>query len=128
MHLLQMLAFEVIMVVSCALLPEQWQMIDAKTLGLLALAIFFIGSGLALVTGILIHRFGKVAYTVVVIFASMGGGIVGGLVGFHGGTTVVLDLVLKLLNLPVMIMAGMIWYAAAAVIYWFSIRKIEVRV
>ena len=128
MHLLQMLALEVIMVVSCALLPGQWQLIDAKTLGLLALAIFFIGSGLSLVTGILIHRFGKAAYVVVVIFASLGGGIAGGLVGFHGGTTVVLDPVLKLLNLPVMIMAGMIWYAAAAVIYWFSIRKIEVRV
>ena len=62
------------------------------------------------------------------LFHRLGGGVVGGLVGFHGGTTVVLDLVLKLLNLPVMITAGMIWYAAAAVIYWFSIRKIEVRV
>lgn len=128
MHLAQMLALEVLIVVSCALLPSQWQQIDAKTLGLLALAIFLIGSGLALVTGILIHRFGKIAYIVMVIIASLGGGVIGGLVGFHGGTTVVLDVVLKLLNLPVLITAGVLWYAVTVVIYWLCIRKVEVRV
>ena len=128
MHLVQMLALEVLMVVSCALLPSQWQLIDAKTLGLLSLAIYLIGSGLALVTGVLIHRFGKIAYIVMVIIASLGGGVIGGLVGFHGGTTVVMDVVLKLLNLPVLITVGILWYAVTVVIYWLCIRKVEVRV
>lgn len=128
MHLVQILALEVLMVVSCALLPSPWQLIDAKTLGFLALAIFLIGSGLALVTGILIHRFGKIAYIVMVVIASLGGGVIGGLVGFHGGTTVVMDVVLKFLNLPVLITVGILWYAVTVVIYWLSIRNIEVRV
>lgn len=128
MHLVQILALEVVMVAACALLPAQWQVIDAKTLGLLALAVFFIGSGLALVTGVLIHRFGKVAYILMVFVCSAGGGVIGGLVGFHGGTTVVMNVVMQFLNLNVMIAAGVIWYAVAAVIFWLSIRKIEVRV
>lgn len=128
MHLVQILALEVVMVAACALLPAQWQVIDAKTLGLLALAVFFIGSGLALVTGVLIHRFGKVAYILMVIVCSASGGVIGGLVGFHGGTTVVMNVVMQFLNLNVMIAAGVIWYAVAAVIFWLSIRKIEVRV
>lgn len=116
------------MVVSCALLPSQWQLIEPKTLGILALAIFLIGSGLALVTGILIHRFGKIAYIVMVIIASLGGGVIGGLVGFHGGTTVVMNVVMKFLNLNVMLVSGVIWYVIAAVIFWLFIRKVEVRV
>ena len=128
MHLVQILALEVIMVISCALIPAQWQLLDAKTLGLMALAIFFVGSGLALVTGVLIHRFGKIAYIIMVIFCSLGGGVIGGLVGFHGGTTVVMNVVMEFLNLNVMLVAGVIWYVVAAVIFWISIRKIEVRV
>lgn len=128
MHLLEILAFEVVMAVSCALIPVQWQVMEGKALCLLSLAIFLIGSGLALVTGILIQSFGKAAYIVFVIFASLGGGAVGGLVGFHGGMTVVMDVVLKLLNLRVMLGAGIAWYVLAAVIFWLFIRNMEVRV
>ena len=116
------------MAVCYALIPAQWMALDGKALCLLGLALFFLGSGLALVTGILIHRFGKVAYIVVVIIASLGGGVVGGLVGFHGGTTFLMDFVMGLLNLPLLITVGIVWYAVMAVIFWFSIRKIEVRV
>lgn len=128
MHLLQILALEAAMAVCCALLPAQWMLIDGKTLCLMSMGVFFVGSGLALVAGILIHRFGKAAYIVVVIFASLGGGVIGGLVGFHGGTTVVMEIVLKMLNLPVLLVAGIAWYTVMAVIFWFFIRKIEVRV
>lgn len=128
MHLVQILALEAAMAVCYALIPAQWMALDGKALCLLGLALFFLGSGLALVTGILIHRFGKVAYIVVVIIASLGGGVVGGLVGFHGGTTFLMDFVMGLLNLPLLITVGIVWYAVMAVIFWFSIRKIEVRV
>lgn len=128
MHLVQILALEVAMAVCCALIPAQWMALDGMALCLLALTLFFFGSGLALITGVLIHRFGKVAYIVVVIFAAVGGGVVGGLVGFHGGTTFLMDFVMGFLNLPVLITASIIWYAVMAVIYWFFMRKIEVRV
>ena len=128
MHLLEMLALIAVMALSCVLIPKPWLVMDGGTLCLLALALFFIGCGLALVTGILIQRFGKAAYIVIVIFASLGGGVVGGLVGFHGGTTAVMDVVLKFLNLHVMLGAGIAWYVLAAVIFWLFIRKIEVRV
>lgn len=128
MHLVQILAIEVLMALSCALIPFQWLPLSGKTLCLMALAIFFVGSGLALVTGMLIHRFGKAAYIVFVIIAALGGGVMGGLVGFHGGTTIVMDVVMALLDLKVMLVVGTIWYAVAAVIFWLCIRKIEVRV
>lgn len=128
MNLLQILALEAVMVLFCEIIPESWQMIDAKTCGLLALIAFLFSSGLALVTGILIHRFGKVAYIIVVILASVGGGVIGGLVGFHGGMTVLMNVVIGLLNLPVLIVTGIVWYAVTAVIFWLCIRKIEVRV
>lgn len=128
MHLVQILALEAVMVSCGILIPRQWMSVDGVTICLLSLALFFIGSGLALVIGILIHRFGKTAYIVVVILASLSGGVVGGLVGFHGGTTFLMDFVMGLLNLPVLLTVGIVWYAVMAVIFWFSIRKIEVRV
>ena len=63
-----------------------------------------------------------------IAFEGDGGGVIGGLVGFHGGTTVVMDVVLKFLNLPVLITVGILWYAVTVVIYWLCIRKVEVRV
>lgn len=102
--------------------------VDGVTICLLSLALFFIGSGLALVIGILIHRFGKTAYIVVVILASLSGGVVGGFVGYHGGSSAVMNMVMALLNPTVLTVTGIIWYAVAAVIYWLSIRNIEVRV
>ena len=128
MHLVQILALEAVMVSCGILIPRQWMSVDGVTICLLSLALFFIGSGLALVIGILIHHFGKTAYIVVVILASLSGGVVGGLVGFHGGTTFLMDFVMGLLNLPLLITVGIVWYAVMAVIFWFSIRKIEVRV
>ena len=128
MHVLQILVLEALMAVCCALIPRQWLFISGKVLCLMSLAIFFIGSGLALLTGLLIHRFGKVAYILFVIFAAVGGGVIGGLVGFHGSSTVVMEVVMKFLNLNVILAVGIVWYAVAAVIFWLFIRRIEVRV
>ena len=128
MHLLQILALEAVMVVCGILIPRQWMSVDGVTICLMSLALFFIGSGMALVIGILIHRFGKAAYIVVVIFASLSGGVVGGFVGYYGGSFAVMNMVMALLNPTVLTMAGIIWYAVSAVIFWLSIRNIEVRV
>lgn len=127
-HLVQIVALELVMAAACALIPAEWMPMDGAVLCLLALALFLLGCGLALVTGILIWHFGKAAYIVVVICASLGGGVVGGLVGFHGGTTFLMDFVMDLLNMPLLVTVGVIWYAVMAVIYWLCIRKIEVRV
>ncbi|MDD7642808.1 MAG: hypothetical protein PUK75_10120 [bacterium] len=127
-HFVQIVALELIMAAACALIPAAWMPLDGTTLCFLALALFLLGCGLALVTGVLIHRFGKAAYIVVVIIASLGGGVVGGLVGFHGGTTFLMDFVMDLLNIPLLVTVGVIWYAVMAVICWLCTRKIEVRV
>lgn len=128
MHLLIVLALEAVMAVSCALIPAQWAVVDGGWLCLLAFAQFLIAGGLALVMGVLINRFGKVAYMIVVFFSAIGGGVFGGLVGFHGGTTVVMDIVIEYLNLPVLIVVGIVWYAAMAVICWLCTCRMEVRV
>lgn len=128
MHLLIVLALEAVIAVSCALLPAQWRAVAGGWLCLLALAQFLVAGGLALVTGVLINRFGKVAYIIFVIFAAIGGGVMGGLLGFHGGTTVLMETATQSLNLPVLVMTGAIWYAVMAVVCWLCTRKMEVRV
>lgn len=128
MHLLIILAFEAVMAVSCAFIPAQWAVVDGGWLCVLAFSVFLIAGGLALVMGVLINRFGKVAYMIVVFFSAIGGGVFGGLVGSRGGATVVMDVVMEYLNLPVLITVGVVWYAVMAVICWFCIRKMEVRV
>lgn len=128
MQVVQILVILGIMVLFYTLVPERWLTGDGKGICLRALILFLFGSGLALVSGVLIHRFGKVAYMIVVVICSLGGGVFGGLVGFHGGT----DFLAEYLNLMSGIMLlgviGVIWYAVAAVIFWCFIRKIEVRV
>lgn len=128
MQIGQMAAVVGIMVLFYVVIPERWTGDDGKMVCSLALTLFLFGSGLALISGILIHRFGKVAYIIVVFICSLGGGVVGGLVGYHGGTEILAKYVTKLLNLTVLNVVGIIWYAAAALIFWFCIRKIEVRV
>lgn len=128
MHLLIVLALEAVLAVSCALIPAQWAVVDGGWLCRLAFAQFLIAGGLALVMGVLINRFGKVAYIIAVFFAAVGGGVFGGLVGFNGGTTVIMEIVIEFLNLPVLIAAGIVWYAVMAVICWLCTRKMEVRV
>ena len=128
MHVIQIAALVLLIALSGAFIPQEWLPVPCSTLCFLAAGLFLFCSGLALVMGILIHRFGKVAYILVTIFAALGGGLIGGLVGFHGGSTIVLDTLLRVLNLNLMFAIGLIWYAVMAVIHWLAIRKIEVRV
>ncbi|MBO5152910.1 MAG: hypothetical protein J6C00_00960 [Eubacterium sp.] len=128
MHLLQIAAIELVMALCCVWIPRAWMEVSGGALCLLSLGLFLFGSGLALTVGILIHRFGKIAYIIVVIIASLCGGVVGGVVGARGGSGGLLALVFSWLNLKVLLLIGVIWYAVMALAYWFFIRKIEVRV
>ena len=128
MHLLQIAAIELVMALCIVWIPRAWMEVSGGALCLLSLGLFLFGCGLALTVGILIHRFGKIAYMIVVIIASLCGGVVGGVVGARGGSGGLLALVFSWLNLKVLLLIGVIWYAVMALAYWFFIRKIEVRV
>ena len=65
---------------------------------------------------------------IVVIIASLCGGVVGGVVGARGGSDGLLTLMLSWVNVKALLLIGVIWYAVMALVYWFFIRKIEVRV
>lgn len=127
MHVLQIAAAEIVILLFFRI-PKSWQMTGENELCLLALLFFLVGSGLALVMGIAIRRFGKVAYIILVTICSAGGGVCGALVGFHGGGIFLFDLLHVSDYLPRMAAAGCIWYAVMAVIFWLFIRKMEVRV
>lgn len=128
MQIIQMAAILAIMALFYAVVPDHWIQNDGKMICLLALVLFLFGSGFALISGVLIHRFGKAAYIIIVVFCTFGGGIFGGLVGFHGSTEFLEKYLDVLLNMAVLNAVGAVWYAAAVVIFWFCIRKIEVRV
>lgn len=128
MHLLQMLVLEAVMAASCICIPASWQAVDARMLCLMTLTLLLFGGGLSLVTGILIRRFGKVAYIIFVIFAALAGGMIGGLTGFSGGTAPLMVSLQGSLNLPVLLMAGIACYAVMTAVFYISIRGIEVRV
>lgn len=128
MHFLQILVLEIILAVSCVWIPAAWLTVDKSLLCPLALALFLFGGGLSLLTGMLTWRFGKTAYWIFVMISALLGGITGGLVGFQGGTAPVLAAVQKFLNLPILLTVGIACYAVMAVVFYFSIRNIEVRV
>lgn len=128
MHLLQMLVLEAVMAASCICIPASWQAVDMRMLCLMTLTLLLFGGGLSLVTGILIRRFGKVAYIIFVIFAALAGGMIGGLTGFSGGTAPLMVSLQGSLNLPVLLMAGIACYAVMTAVFYISIRGIEVRV
>lgn len=128
MHLMQILVLEAVIVICCALIPQQWMSVDGGIISLVSFALLFVSNGLALVLGILIHRFGKMAYMIVVVLASLSGGVIGGFVGYYGGSTAIMDRVITFFNSNILLVVGSVWYVVAAVIFWLNVRKIEVRV
>jgi len=127
MQLLQIAVSEAVMLLFF-LMPEDWQIAGRNETCTLALLVFLAGSGVALIMGILIRRFGRVAYIILVIICSLGGGIMGGLIGISGGSVFLFQILSGLRGLSVLAAAGVVWYVIAVVIFWFGIRKIEVRV
>lgn len=127
MHVLQIAAAEAVLLLFFAL-PKDWQMAGRNELCMAALLLFLVGGGLALIMGILIRRFGKAAYTILVMVSATCGGILGALIGFHGSSAFLLDLLPAAFNWTVPAVIGCVWYIAAAVVFWLFIRKMEVRV
>lgn len=127
MCLLQAVAVELILAVSCLLIPADWQFIGAKTLLLTAQNTLFFGSGVALLGGLLIYRFGKVAYWLFVMVMACGGGALSGFCGYMDRDMSVFLDVAQLAH-PVLHLIGLLCAVIMAVACWFTIRRCEVRV
>lgn len=127
MHVLQIVALEIVLLL-IFLVPKGFEMPGRNELCLLELVLFLAESGLALVMGILIHRFGKSAYIVFVIFCAVVSSVCGFLVGFGGGNSFVFEQLSTMAYFPLIIAAGLVWYVVMAAIFWLFIRRMEVRV
>ncbi len=127
MGVVQVAAIVLILAVSCALIPEQWQYMTGSSFVLLAQNLIFFGSGLALLGGLLIYRFGRVAYWIFVMLMACGGGVLAGFGGYAGVDTVSL-VGQTALQHPALQLLGILWFAVMSVVCWLILRRSEVHV
>lgn len=125
MHAFELAVTELVLLLYFLAVPAGWVMLDRKEAAVVMLALFIFDMGLSMVMGILVKRFGKIAYIIVILICAFGGGMIGGMVGFFG-YGILADMVPHVsLVLP---LAALVWYGFMAFIFWLSIRKMEVRV
>lgn len=124
MHVFEIAASELILVLYFAVFPKGMPAGGSEVCRE-ALLMFTFVSGLSLAMGILVKRFGRIAYIGVVFFCAVMGGIAGGMMGYFRGT----GFLVKLPWISVFELAAVIvWYVVMAIVFWMNIRKMEVRV
>lgn len=127
MGVVQVAAVVLILAASCALIPESWQYADGSSFVLIAQNLMFFGSGLALFGGLLIYRFGRVAYWIFVMLMACGGGVLAGFGGYadEGALQAVSRVAM---SYPALQLLGVLWFAVMAAACWLILRRSEVHV
>jgi hypothetical protein len=127
MNCMEIFVIEVILGVYSVLVPFGDAHQNPGLTCIFSLALFLFGSGFSMVAGILIHRFGKAAYVIVVLLCTTAGCAVGFVGGFYGGTYVLLDVVMAW-PMYALAVGGALWFVLASAVLWLFLRKMEVRV
>lgn len=127
MDLLQIVGMLLVVYLIFTFAPAAWMPMSPLAACALAQNIFFIASSMAMINGMLIYRFGKVAYYIFTFLAAVISGAVAGFTTFMGKMSV-LGNVFQIGGLSVFDLTGVVLFVIAAVICWLFIRKIEVRV
>ena len=127
MDLLQIVGMLLVVYLIFTFAPAAWMPMGTLEACALAQNIFFIASSIALMNGMLIYRFGKVAYYIFTFLAAVISGAVAGFTTFMGKMSV-LGNVFRIGGLSVFDLIGVVLFVIASVICWLFIRKIEVRV
>lgn len=125
MHVFELAVTELVLALYYLVVPAEWSMASAGEMCMTVLYLFVFDMGLSLTLGILVKRFGKIAYVVFVVLCSVLGGLVGGLVGFFG--TEIFSGIIPHASLMIPF-AAFVWYGLMAALFWLFIRKIEVRI
>ena len=125
MHVFELAVSELALLLYYLVVPAGWVTVAGRETAVVMMALFACDMGFSMAMGILVKRFGKAAYIVVVILCALVGGIVGGMVGFFGYE--VLDGIVPHISL-ILPFAALIWYALMMFLFWIFIRKMEVRV
>lgn len=130
MQALQILSVEIMLWLCFKCIPRAYfsEHTDGNLLCAVALCIFLLGCGIALPCGVLISRFGKTAYIIVVVLASVGGGMFGALIGFREMSSWLVEWLEKFINVPAIVGIGFGWYILMNVLFYLGMRKYEVRV
>lgn len=127
MDLLQIVGMLLVVYLVFTLAPAAWMPMGTLEACVLAQNIFFIASSVAMINGMLIYRFGKVAYYIFTFLAAVISGAVAGFTTFMGKMSI-LGNVFQIGGLSVFDLIGVWLFVIASVICWLFIRKIEVRV
>lgn len=130
MQTLQILGVEILLWICFKCIPRTYlsEYTDGNLLCAVALCIFLLGCGISLPCGVLISRFGKTAYIIVVVLASVGGGMFGALIGFREMSSWLVKWLEKFINVPLIVAIGFGWYILMNVLFYLGMRKYEVRV
>lgn len=128
MNLLQVLVLCALLAVLYALVPAGRLHLNGAVVCRLAMNLFLLAGGLSFVSGLFIYRFGRVAYLILTILTSMSGGVFVSVANFYFGRLQAIGAVEMWMNTLVGGCAGILAFAVCAVIFWFGIRKIEVRI
>ncbi len=125
MHVFELAVTELVLVLYYLAVPADWPLLLQSDVCLPVLYLFVFDMGLSMTMGILVRRFGKIAYVLIVMFGTFVGGVIGGLAGIFGN-----EIVSEMIPCaPVYVTAAvLVWYVVMAVIVWLFIRKMEVRV
>ena len=124
MHVFEIAASELMLVLYFALFTKGVPA-GGSDVYKVVLILFTFVAGLSLTMGILVKRFGRIAYIGMIFFCAVIGGIAGGIMGYFGGGKFT-DM---LPEISVFAPAAVsIWYVVLAIIFWMNIRKMEVRV
>jgi hypothetical protein len=127
MNLMEILVIEVILALYLRLVPVGEISAKAPWLCGAALMVYLFGSGYAMIGGILIHRFGKVVYTIVLLLLIAAGSVLGFIGGFFEGTDIIVE---RAMTWPTALLgvASAAWFVLASLILWLFTRRMEVRV
>lgn len=130
MQILEIVEVKLLLTVMAYVIPKDWQLMDIMYQSWIVLALTIFASAVSLPLGVLIRRFGKVAYIVIVLIMTLIGGAIGGLVGFMSAENdwITIFAVGAVPFVMVGLIVSVVLYIICAILFWLLIRKLEVRV
>ena len=129
MSLLQTIGMVACMYLVYVLTPAGWMSMETVPACLLAQNVYLIAGSLALVSGMLVYRFGKAAYLIFRVLATFLGCSLVGFDTYAGGAGILASIGGNIGNgFCIWDLAGIVLFLVVSVICWFFMRRIEVRV
>ena len=125
MHVIEVGQTLLVLAIFFALSPVKASIESGAFLKMSAAA-FIAACGISLLAGMVVYRFGRVAYFIIIFALTGAGGVVGGMMGAFGGHTVA-TLVPQVLQKFGWVGLACVLYVICAVVFGILSRKMEVK-